>query len=293
MHEIDLVPGAVLETGCVYLAEIQEKLSLPKDIHASANAKSTTGRLDVFTRLIGDHCPEFDRLPVGYAGGLYVEISPRTFSVRVKQGTRLNQIRLCRGDPSVGVEDLQALDHENPLTDSEANITSQGLGFSVDLQGENPGWQARRHSALVALDADHRYPAGDFWKPVQVKNNQLILEPDAFYILASRESVRIPPGFAAEMSPYLPSVGEFRVHYAGFFDPGFGWNLENNVGARSVLEVRCHEVPFALQHGQVVGRLAFEKMLETPEVLYSPSIGSSYQGQGLKLAKQFQEDIPA
>ncbi len=294
MHRIDLADGAALETGCVYVAELQERLALPGDVSAIANAKSSTGRLDAFTRLIADRCSEFDRIPAGYRGPLYAEISPRTFSLLVRTGSRLNQIRFSRGRPSVSGQALRALNAASRIVGSEhANIDAEGLRFSVDLEPDGdspPGWRAKRHCGLIDIDRPASCRASDFWDPVQVQDGELILDPGAFYILMSRESVRIPPGYAAEMNPYLPFVGEFRVHYAGFFDPGFGYGLPNDEGARSVLEVRCHETPFALRHGQVVGRLVFEEMLETPTQLYGAALGSNYQGQQLRLAKHFRTD---
>ncbi len=291
MHEINLENGAALETGCVYVALLQERLALPDDISAIANAKSSTGRLDTFTRLIADHSAEFDRVPAGYSGPVYAEISPRTFSLLVRTGSRLNQIRFCRGRPSVSGQALRALNSHAPVVGGvNPNIDSEGLRFSVDLQssGDTPaGWRAKRHCGMIDIDRPGAYRASDFWDPVHARDEELILDPGAFYILMSRESVRIPPGYAAEMNPYLPFVGEFRVHYAGFFDPGFGYRLPNNAGARSVLEVRCHETPFALRHGQIVGRLVFEEMLEYPEQVYGKAVGSSYQGQQLQLAKHF------
>lgn len=290
MHEIDLEGGAALETGCVYVALLQESLHLPDGVSALANAKSTTGRLDVFTRLIADRCPEFDRLPAGYRGPLYAEISPRTFSLLVREGSRLNQIRFSHGSPTVSGQTLRALNTGAPVVDAVADIDAEGLRFSVDLEagtGLPAGYRAKRHCGLIDIDQVARYDAAEFWDPVIASHGELILDPGAFYILVSQEAVRVPPEYAAEMTPYIPFVGEFRVHYAGFFDPGFGYGLADDAGARSVLEVRCHETPFALRHGQIVGRLVFEEMLEAPEVLYGSASGSSYQGQALQLAKQF------
>ena len=290
MHEIDLTRDAALETGCVYVAELQEEVRLPEEVWGIANAKSTTGRLDVFTRLIADHSSEFDRLPAGYSGPLYAEISPRTFSLLVREGSRLNQIRLSRGNPMISGNRLRRVHDAAPLVDAQAEIDAEGLRFSVDLKtraGAPAGWRAKRHCGLVDIDRTGVYAVEDFWDRVYGESGGLVLDPGAFYILASREAVRIPPHYAAEMTPYLPSVGEFRVHYAGFFDPGFGFGLDDDRGARSVLEVRCHETPFILRHGQVVGRLVFEDMLEAPEWAYGRDSGANYQGQGLQLARQF------
>lgn len=288
MHRMDLTQGAVLEKGCVYLVPLLERITLPDGIEAVANAKSSTGRLDLLTRLVTDDGTEFDRLPPGYDGPLYAEICPRSFSVLVRPGMRLNQLRLRRGHAVLDDAALAALHAAEPLVGGEPLIDG-GLGFSVDLRpatSELVGYRARPHTGVIDLDRIGGYEARDFWDELRAEQGRLILDPGAFYILVSREAVSIPPDHAAEMSPYLAMVGEFRVHYAGFFDPGFGHGPAGS-GARGVLEVRCHEAPFALEHGQVVGRLVYERMAEPPERLYGSGIASNYQGQGLKLAKQF------
>ncbi len=291
MHRMDLSGGAVLEKGCVYLVPLMERLALPKGLDAVANAKSSTGRLDLLTRLVTDEGTEFDRLPEGYDGPIYAEICPRSFSVLVRPGMRLNQLRLRQGQAVLSDADLRVLHGREPLVTDEPLI-DEGLGFSVDLRpakGDLVGYRARPHSGVIDLDRIGAYRASDFWDELRTTEGQLILDPGAFYILVSRESVAIPPDYAAEMAPYLAMVGEFRVHYAGFFDPGFGHGSAGH-GARGVLEVRCHEAPFALEHGQVVGRLVYERMAARPERLYGTGIGSNYQGQGLKLAKPFRTD---
>lgn len=288
MHRFDLTGGAVLEKGCVYLIPLAERVRLAPGLSAVANAKSSTGRLDLLTRLVTDDGTEFDRLPDGYDGPLYAEICPRSFSVLVRPGMRLNQLRLRHGEARLDDAALAALHQRESLVDGEALI-DDGLGFSVDLQpgdGSLVGWRARPHTGVIDLDRISAYPARDFWDPLEAESGHLILDPGAFYILVSRESVAIPPDHAAEMAPYLAMVGEFRVHYAGFFDPGFGIGPDGR-GARGVLEVRCHEAPFVLEHGQVVGRLIYERMSSKPSRLYGASLASNYQGQGLKLAKQF------
>ncbi|WP_424927478.1 2'-deoxycytidine 5'-triphosphate deaminase [Amaricoccus tamworthensis] len=290
MHRIDLEPGAVLEKGCVYLVPLMEELSLPPHLAAVANAKSSTGRLDVFTRLITDRGTEFDRIEAGYDGPLYAEISPRSFSVLVRPGMRLNQIRFSTvGTRELDDAALKALDADQGLVDGEAHI-DKGLAFSVDLrprEGGVVGYRAKPHTGLIDLDRIGYYDPAEFWEPVTSHDGRMILDPGAFYILVSREAVHVPPDHAAEMAPYLAMVGEFRVHYAGFFDPGFGNSDAGGHGSRGVLEVRCHEAPFALDHGQVVGRLVYEPMMERPDILYGRDLGSNYQGQGLKLSKHF------
>lgn len=289
MHRVDLTEGAVLEKGCVYVIPLMERLALPAGITAVANAKSSTGRLDLLTRTITDGGAEFDRIPEGYTGPLYAEVCPRSFSVLVRAGQRLNQIRFRMGQAVLTDDALRALHAADPLVSGEA-VISEGLGFSVDLlpgAGDLVGYRAKPHTGVVDLDRIGHYPARDFWEELRTTEGRIILDPGAFYILVSREAVTIPPDYAAEMAPYLAMVGEFRVHYAGFFDPGFGHAAAGGKGSRGVLEVRCHEAPFVLEHGQVVGRLVYERMSERPETLYGAGIASNYQGQGLKLAKQF------
>ena len=285
MHEVDLTPGAVLEKGCVYLVPLQERLALPYALSAVANAKSSTGRLDLLTRTVTDGGTEFDRIAPGYEGPLYAEICPRSFSVLVRPGMRLNQIRFRAGDAVLDDATLRDLHATTPLVDGTP-VIDDGLGFSVDLSpgdGAIVGWRAKPHTGLIDLDRLGHYRPADFWEAVRTDHRQIVLDPGAFYILVSQEAVTIPPAYAAEMAPFLAMVGEFRVHYAGFFDPGFG----HGVPARGVLEVRCHEAPFVLEDGQSVGRLVYEAMSEIPAQLYGQDIASNYQGQGLKLSKHF------
>ncbi|WP_091845766.1 2'-deoxycytidine 5'-triphosphate deaminase [Palleronia pelagia] len=289
MHRIDLTDGAVLEKGCVYVVPLMERLRLPDGLRAVANAKSSTGRLDLLTRMITDGGAEFDRVAEGYDGPLYAEICPRSFSVLVRPGMALNQIRFRAGEAVLNDDALTALHDREGLVDGTPHI-DDGLGFSVDLRpadGTLVGYRAKPHSGVVDLGRVGHYPAAEFWEEIHADAGRIILDPGAFYILVSREAVTIPPDHAAEMAPYLAMVGEFRVHYAGFFDPGFGHAEAGGAGARGVLEVRCHEAPFVLEHGQIVGRLIYERMSETPETLYGREIKSNYQGQGLKLAKHF------
>ncbi len=264
MHELDLTRGAVLERGCVYIAEIAERLSLPPDVSARANPKSSTGRVDVFVRALTDHGPAFDDIADGYAGPLYLEIAPQTFSVLVRAGTRLNQLRLRRGEPPA------------------LSVRS----VSVDLSERLAGYRARRHAGVIDLDREAGHDPRDFWEPLEPRRGELLLDPGEFYILASKEAVEIPVLEAAEMTPIDPAVGEFRVHYAGFFDPGFGTAETESAGARGVLEVRSHETPFLLEDGQVVARLVYQPLTERPSRLYGEN-GSHYQRQGLKLSKHF------
>lgn len=268
MHKIDLTNGAVLETGCVYLVPLTESLNLPKGLSAAANPKSSTGRLDVFTRVICDGADSFDGVPNEYHGPLYVEIAPRTFSVLARPGDRLVQIRFRRGQ-------TQILDTQT---------------VSIDLKGADSsgiiGWRARRHAGLVDIGGVGAHTARDFWEPLLAPDGMLVLDPDEFYILASKEAVTIPDDRAAEMAPIAPEIGEFRAHYAGFFDPGFGMARAGGEGSRAVLEVRGRDVPFLLRHGQPVAKLVFEPMCSIPETLYG-SGGSHYQAQGLRLSKHF------
>ncbi len=289
MHKVDLAGGAVLEKGCVYVIPLMERLALPTGVTAVANAKSSTGRLDLLTRTVLDGGVEFDRIPEGYTGPLYAEVCPRSFSVLVRPGMRLNQIRFRTGQAVLSDDELGALHACEPLVNGTPVIAG-GLGFSVDLlpaSGDLVGYRAKPHTGVIDLDRIAHYPAAEFWEEVRTKDARIILDPGAFYILVSREAVTIPPDYAAEMAPYLAMVGEFRVHYAGFFDPGFGHSAAGGSGSRGVLEVRCHEAPFVLEHGQVVGRLVYEAMSERPDLLYGADMASNYQGQGLKLSKHF------
>ena len=264
MHEVDLTVGAVLERGCVYIAELQERLKLPAGVSARANPKSSTGRVDVFVRLLTDRGNRFDDVDAHYDGPLYMEIAPQTFSVLVRSGTRLNQLRLKAGTPE--------------------RLRTESVG--VDLTGEIAGFRGRRHAGLVDLDKEDGHDPRDFWEPLRPKDGQLLLDPGEFYILASKGAVEIPVMEAAEMTPIDPSVGEFRVHYAGFFDPGFGTDEAHGKGSRGVLEVRSHETPFILEDGQTVARLVYEPLTQRPDRLYG-DLGSHYQKQGLKLSKHF------
>ncbi len=289
LHEFDLLDGAVFETGCVYIVPLMESVALPADIAAAANPKSSTGRLDIFTRVITDHAREFDQMPAGYRGPLYLEISPRTFPIVARAGSRLSQIRFRRGSARLDDAALTALHARVGLVDGAPHIAN-GLALSIDLTGAGGiiGYRAKRHTALIDVDRRAVHDVLDFWEPIAPHGRpELVLDPDQFYILVSREAVHVPPDYAAEMVPFDPLVGEFRVHYAGFFDPGFGHSEAGGAGSRAVLEVRSHEVPFILEHGQIVGRLVYERMIERPRVLYGEGIGSHYQAQGLKLSKHF------
>jgi dCTP deaminase len=291
MHEMDLSGGAVLETGCVYLVPLMEELALPKGVAGIANPKSSTGRLDVFTRLIADDSEAFDRVEPGYRGPLYAEISPRSFSVLVRAGSRLNQLRLRAGASLLDDRALEALQTEAGLVGGAADIEN-GIALRADLLGESAGgligYRAKRHAGVVDVDKVGGCDPADFWDALYTRPGKgLVLDPNEFYILASKEAVHVPPGFAAEMVPFNPLVGEFRVHYAGFFDPGFGHGQVGGEGSRAVLEVRSHEVPFVLEDGQIVGRLIYERLAGPPTRLYGQGIGSSYQRQGLKLSKHF------
>ena len=293
MHRMDISNGGVLERGCVYIVPLLEHLLLRRRTSAMGNPKSSTGRLDIFTRLITDHGTEFDRVREQYSGPLYAEVSPRTFSVLVRKGSRLNQIRIRRGNPLSSDEGMKRLQHEYQVVEaiSEDQIRN-GVPVSVDVRGSASGgligYKAKRHAGLIDIDKIRYYEALDYWEPVFAPHHGgLILDPEDFYILASREAVKVPPKYAAEMIAYDTLVGEFRVHYAGFFDPGFGHPDAGGEGSRAVLEVRSYEVPFVIEHGQVVGRLAYERLTAQPSRLYGSGASSSYQRQGLALSKHF------
>jgi dCTP deaminase len=299
MMRVDLTRAAILEKGCVYIVPLLESVNLPSDVSARANPKSTTGRLDIFTRLITDYGAEFEGVPAGYKGKLYAEIVPRTFTVAVRAGMRLNQLRFVRGKPTSPDSVISALDEEQNLVylDENSPIKAQvdrGLMISVNLEAAEPSeviaYRAKRNSPAIELDKVNHYDPEDFWDiKYHPKNKALILDPGDFYILASKERVRVPPEYAAEMIPIDPSVGEFRIHYAGFFDPGFGYGTSDIKGTRAVLEVRAHEVPFMIEHRQVVGRLKYMRLLSRPDKIYGTDIGSSYQRQELTLSKQFRK----
>ena len=301
MHSFSLTDGAVLEKGCVYIVPLLESLKLKARTGAMANPKSSTGRLDIFTRIITDGADEFDGVAAGYKGPLYAEISPRTFSVKVRTGSRLAQLRLRRGASTASDAAMKRLHERSPLIAgangelSDADIES-GVALSVDLAGDPRvkldgarivGYRAKHHTGVIDIDQVAAYPVADFWDPITAPKGHIVLDPDDFYILASREAVAVPPDHAAEMRAYDTRVGEFRVHYAGFFDPGFGHNAAGGAGSRAVLEVRSHDVPFVLEHGQTVGRLIYERLTALPDRLYGQGIGSNYQAQGLKLSKHF------
>jgi dCTP deaminase len=298
MHEFDLSDGAVLERGGVYIVPLAESLRLKKDISGAANPKSSTGRLDVFTRMIADYADMFDRAENGYRGPLYVEISPRTFPVVVRKGSRLIQLRLRSGRPAPTIAGTKRLHERVGLIsdDGDSNLgarISRDVPVSVDLEGDPEtgivGYKAKFHTGLIDVDSYGQYPLDEYWEPIHVNANQtLILDPNAFYILASREDVTVPPDYAAEMAAINPLHGEFRVHYAGFFDPGFGHTESGGAGSKAVLEVRSYEVPFVLEHGQTVGQLVYERLTAVPDKLYGGNtLKSSYQKQGLKLSRHF------
>ena len=303
-HEIDLTKGAVLEAGCVYLVPLIEQFKLRSTIAGFANPKSSTGRLDVFTRLIADNQDSFDAVEEGYTGPLFAEICPRTFSIKVRYGSRLNQIRFRRrvgqqldADERPGrVTDrtLREIHCDVGLVEGEAAIR-EGLNLSISLAPIPPsglvGYRARRYAGVIDVDAIGAYDAGQYWEAVKLgEDRRLVLDPHEFYILASKESVSVPPAYVAEMAPFDPLIGEYRVHYAGFFDPGFGYAEGKVPGAKAVLEVRSLDIPFILEDGQIVGRLVYDKLTDIPDTLYGQGIGSHYQAQGLKLSKHFKQE---
>ncbi|MBV8336146.1 MAG: 2'-deoxycytidine 5'-triphosphate deaminase [Alphaproteobacteria bacterium] len=307
MHRIDLTAGAVLEKDCVYIVPLFEFLSLRKRTSAAANPRSSIGRLDVFARVITDGGTEFDRVREGYKGPLYAEVSPRAFSILVRTGSRLVQLRIRRGSPAFSDTALRKLHEEVRLLQAEAGALREreairnGLAFTADVAGDKVtgivGFKARRHTDVIDVDRIAYYNPREFWEAVYAHpgpedGGGVVLDPNDFYILASREAVMVPPDHAAEMLPYDNFVGEFRVHYAGFFDPGFGVPEIGGAGSRAVLEVRSHEVPFLIEHGQILGRLVYERLIARPDKLYGGNIGSSYQRQGLTLSKVFRPFVP-
>ena len=301
MGRVDLTRTTVFEKGCIYIVPLLEELSLPEDVSARANPKSSTGRLDIFTRLITDYGQEFERVPTmpgGYRGRLYAEIASRTFSVVVRAGMSLNQLRFIRGNPkpsdrkTADLEKKEALVYGEEGLPAKARISKESIKFSVNLRAQEPGelvaYKAKRNAPVIDLANINYYAPEQYWETVHEPGKPgLILEPGDFYILASKERVSIPPDWAAEMVSMDQDLGEFRIHYAGFFDPGFGYGAGDVKGTRAVLEVRAHEVPFLIEHGQVMGRLIYIPLRSRPDKIYGMDIGSSYQRQGLALSKHF------
>ncbi|GMV48636.1 MAG: Deoxycytidine triphosphate deaminase [Nitrospirae bacterium] len=303
MYEMDLSQGAILEKGHVYLVPLLEHLHLPATLHARANPKSTTGRLDVFTRVVTDLTAGFDEIRPGYCGPLYLEVVPRSFAIKVKTGHSLNQIRFVRGDAAVSDRALQKVHAADPLLFHNATPpkplrpsefrTDRGLFLRIDLTGSDRrdaviGYRAKKNSHVIDLSKIGHYAARDFWEPLtRHRHDSLLLEPEEFYILASKERIRVPPGYAAEMVAYEAACGELRTHYAGFFDPGFGYGDGKMRGTQVVLEVRPHDVPFLIHDGQTFFKVVYDRMVEVPTELYGATLGSSYQRQALTLSKHF------
>lgn len=305
MYDMDITEGGILERGGVYLIPLLERLDLPEGVEGKSNPKSTTGRLDIFTRIITDKNPLFDVVAAGYTGGLYLEVMPRSFTIKVKKGMSLVQLRLKQGDCTLGDSEIHSLHEEVGLLclDDAADepgkglkpFVRNGLFMSVNLKGNGDriiGYKSKKNSHVIDLTKRNYYNINDFWEIIPSSDKgTLILEPEEFYILGSVEKIRIPVDFAADMAPYEAGSGELRTHYAGFFDPGFGYGAAGEVnGTRAVLEVRAHDVPFMIAHGQTFCKLFFERMQQTPDEVYGPKIGSSYQYQGITLSKQFQID---
>ena len=304
IEPIDLRDGAMLERNRPYLVPLVEELRLPVHIRAKANPKSSTGRLDVFTRVITDRNHRFDEIGWGYRGKLYLEVVPRSFAVKVQTGLALNQLRLIAGTGTrVSDDDLRATHLEFPLLYAGGHAVpssdlpvNEGLFLSLDLAGAPGrlvGYRAKKGSRAIDMSQIRTYSWQDFWEPVYTEAKQrIVLEPEDFYLLISAEAVSIPPHFASEMLAYDPTAGELRTHYAGFFDPGFGFSRSNKKkdrGSRAALEVRARDVAFMVEHQQPVCKLAFEHMAEEPEVLYGEDLGSNYQGQVSMLSKHFTE----
>jgi dCTP deaminase len=300
-EKIDLRDGAVLERDRPYLVPLIEHLDLPPDVRGKANPKSSTGRLDVFTRVITDRQHRFDEIQAGYRGRLYLEIVPRSFAIRVRSGQSLNQLRLVRGEPRLTDEDVRTVHAEHPLlyqgshSIREADLAlSEGLFLSLALEGHGQrivGYRAKKNSMPIDLSRLRHYRLEDYWDPVYPEGGgRIVLEPEVFYLLLSEEGVCIPPQIAAEMMAYDPTAGELRTHYAGFFDPGFGYDPSHlRHGSRAALEVRARDVPFMVEHEQPVCKLALERMAAEPDRLYGDDLGSNYQGQVSMLSKHFQE----
>lgn len=305
LAEIDLTKPTLLERGAVFVIPVIETLALPFDVSGAANPKSTTGRLDIFTRLVTEggmdfeeHELQFEQVPKGYKGELYVEIVSRTFPIILQAGAKLTQLRFVRGKPPAATDNaLERFEeglvyYENGDAPAKA-VLDAGLLMSIDLTGAGGSsvvaYKAKRNCPPVDLSKAGAHETAQFWDAITAPaRRRLVLDPGDFYILASRERISVPANWAAEMTQFDPSIGEFSVHYAGFFDPGFGYGTNGEIkGTKAVLEVRAHEVPILLEDSQVVGRLMYHKMASIPDKLYGQAIGSSYQQQGLALSKQF------
>jgi dCTP deaminase len=303
MGFVDLRDGGILERNRPYLVPLLEELALPEGLRARANPRSSTGRVDVFTRVITDRGFTFDDIRPGYRGKLYLEVVSRSFTVKVRTGTSLNQLRLIHGEARCDDSEVRAIHENTPLLfqdgdplPSDAVTVSDGLFISLDLSGDEHGtvgYRAKKNSRLLDLSAEYAHDPADFWEPVKKEQgNRAVLEPEEFYLLLSQEAVRIPPGYSAEMTAYDPTSGELRTHYAGFFDPGFGHSEDDSVkGSRAALEVRAHDVPFMVEHRQKVCKLALERMVEPPNLIYGSDIGSAYQGQRVTLSRHFRRDF--
>ncbi len=297
MGEVSLIGGAILERNRPYLIPLMEELALPPGVRARANPRSSTGRLDVFTRVVTDHSSRFDDIDEGYRGRIYLEVVSRSFTIRVDRASSLNQLRLLCGRAGVGDDELRTAHAQAPiLFRDDAPVPPEdlpvrdGLSLSLDLTGDDDGlvgYRAKRNSHLLDLSLVGQHEVVEFWEPVvNEPGARLVLEPEEFYLLLSAENLRVPPGFAGEMIAFDPTSGELRTHYAGFFDPGFGHGTDPQ-GSRATLEVRAHDVPFVVEHGQQVCKLSFERMAAVPGVLYGQDIGSHYQSQRIVLSKHF------
>ncbi len=300
--DLTVEDGAVLERGRPYLIPLLEGVALPADVRGRTNPRSSTGRLDIFTRVITDHGVQFDAVPAGYEGALWLEVYSNTFTVSVKEGLSLAQLRLSTAHEVMTGDALRSLHAVTPLIFesldgrpqplADPNIVSDGLFVSVSLpSAEVAGWHAKRNSGLLDLTAVGKYDALNYWEPVYAeRGGRLVLHPEEFYLLISREALSIPPSVAAEMVAYDPTNGELRTHYAGFFDPGFGYSSAGSTGTRAVLEVRAHDVPFMLEDGQPVARMAYEEMAAPPSRLYGDEAASShFQNQSVALSRQFKK----
>jgi dCTP deaminase len=303
VDELDLRDdGAVLEPNRPYLIPLMERLELPAGLRAKANPKSSTGRLDVFTRVITDRSYRFDEIRAEYCGPLWLEVVPLSFAVKVRQGLSLNQLRLMVGRAALDDDELRAEHERSALlyrdgapVPVEQLATADGMFLSLDLRGDatgHVGYRARQHTPKITMADVRAHDVPDYWEPVASEaSHRIVLDPERFYLLLSDEAVQVPPHLAAEMTAFDPTSGELRTHYAGFFDPGFGYTRDGSLlGSRAALEVRAHDVPFMIEHGQPVCKLTFERMLAEPTTLYGADVSSNYQGQVETLSKHFRRD---
>jgi len=285
--KINLKTSKIFKKNKTYIVRLNETLHLNNSISGHCNPKSSTGRLNIFCRTILDYCDEYEKIPKNYNGEIFLEITTRSFDIKISKGDKLNQMRLRKKTNNyLNDKDLKKINKRNALIfTNKKNIIENGLRISVDLSNDNKicAYVAKKTSLNINFSKISFYEIKKFWKPLKPVNNSLIIEKNKFYILKSREKIRIPSNLAGEMIPYDTGIGDFRAHYAGFFDPGFG----DPKGSYAVLEVKTNELPFILEDGQTIARIKYEKLNKKTFLVYGSIINSNYQNQKLALSKHF------